>query len=393
MRRPLRVAVCADYREERWPSMDRVADSLLAALQAAGRGQVQAEDVRPPFRRRASRLHGGRIAANLDRGLNRLLDYPAHVARLADDYDVFHVVDHSYAQLVHRLPAERTIVTCHDLDTFRSVLQPADEPRSALFTAMTRHIQRGLSRAALVACDTNAVRTEIVEAGLAGPDRAVVVSIGVDPVFAAGPDPAADAEAERLLPRAGGGTVDLLHVGSVAARKRIDVLIEVVATLARSLPEVRLVRVGGAFTREQQAQADASGVTPRCLVLPSLDDRTLAAVYRRAALVLFPSAREGFGLPLVEALACGTPVVASDLPVLREVGGPAVEYYRLGDIHAWSGGVLRLLDERRIAPDRWADRRTKGMSWAARYSWTRYAERMMALYRELGDASADRRVA
>lgn len=372
--------------------MDRVADALLAALAVDARGLVHAECVRPPFRDRATRLHGGRVATNIDRGWNRLRDYPAHVARIAGGYDVFHVVDHSYAQLVHRLPAERTIVTCHDLDTFRSILMPDAEPRSALFTAMTRHIQRGLSRAALVACDTNAIRSELIEAGFAHQDRSVVVPIGVDPVFSRLPDDEADREAARLL-RSERDTIDLLHVGSVVPRKRIDVLIETVATLRRSLPEVRLVRVGGAFTAEQQARADALGVTPPCVTLPALDDRTLAAVYRRASVALLPSEREGFGLPIAEALACGTPVAASDLSVLREVGGPVVEYYPVGDVQACVGVLLRLLDERAAAPERWSARRAKGAAWAARYSWTRFAERMIALYLELADQHVARRVA
>lgn len=389
---PLRVGVCPDFREERWPSMDRVADALLASLAKDGRGLVRAECVRPPFRARATRIHGGRWAANIDRAWNRLVDYPAHVAHVARHYDVFHVVDHSYAQLVHRLPAERTIVTCHDLDTFRSILMPDVEPRSALFTSMTRHIQRGLSRAAIVTCDTNAIRSELVEAGLAHADRAVVVPIGVDPVFSTRPDREADDEAARLM-ASGHDIIDVLHVGSVVPRKRIDVLLDTIAALGRSLPQVRLVRVGGAFTTEQQARAVALGLAERSLVLPPVDDRTLAAVYRRASVVLLPSEREGFGLPVAEALACGTPVIASDLPVLREVGGPVVEYYPVGDVQAWAGALRRLLEERTGAPERWTERRVKGAAWATRYSWTRFAERMIALYLELADHQQARRVA
>ena len=122
MRVPVRVAVCPDFREERWPSMDRVADELLAALGRDHAGTILATPVAPPFSRRATRVATVRLAANIDRGLNRLFDYPAYVGRARDDFDVFHVVDHSYAQLVHRLPAEHTIVTCHDLETFRSIL-------------------------------------------------------------------------------------------------------------------------------------------------------------------------------------------------------------------------------------------------------------------------------
>lgn len=402
MRFPVRVAVCPDFREEQWPSMDRVADELLRVLASKTQATVVADCVRPPFRQRAGRLLGGRIGKYVDRGMNRLLDYPAHVGQRADAFDVFHVVDHSYAQLVHRLPAHRTIVTCHDLDTFRSVLHSEEEPRSFLFQSMTRHIMRGLSQAAIVTCDSDAVRRQLIEARIVDADRIVVVPIGVDAVFCAD----ADSHSDRALPSLGLSearhpAVELLHVGSVAPRKRIEFLLEIVASLKASLPGVRLIRVGGAFTAHQQRTVESLGISDSVIVIPSVSDRILAALYRRATVTMLPSDREGFGLPVAEALACGSVVVASDLPVLREVGGPAVEYCPVGtaaDVHTWVGTVLKLLDERAGAPARWQERRNMGRSWAARYSWTRFAERMIDLYVEvakggLRDTSGARRVA
>ena len=76
-------------------------------------------------------------------------------------------------------------------------------------------------------------------------------------------------------------------------------------------------------------------------VLPFVDRRVLAAVYRRVALLLQTSDREGFGLPVAEAMTCGTPVVASDLPALREVGGPAATYCPVGDVDAMDRGCDR----------------------------------------------------
>src|SRR5262245_26324032 len=197
--RPVRVAVCSDFREEGWPSMDRVADRLLASLARDHQEAVAATPVCPPYRRRVSRLLAGQTLANVDRGLNRLVDYPRHVRALKSSYDVFHVVDHSYSQLVHRLPPERTVVTCHDLDTFRSVLKPKEDPRSSLFQAMTRHILSGLQRAHRVTCDTAVVRDELVGRGLAAPERVVVAPVGVGEEFTPAADPDADLDAARLI--------------------------------------------------------------------------------------------------------------------------------------------------------------------------------------------------
>lgn len=386
----VRVAVCADFREEGWPSMDRVADKLLTCLSRDHAAIVDATRVCPPFKRRATRLWSGQASLGVDRGLNRLVDYPRHVGTLASAYDVFHVVDHSYAQLVHRLPPSRAVVTCHDLDTFRSILQAEESPRAPLFKAMTRHILEGLRRAALVTCDTSAVRDELVARGLAVAERVVVVPVGVGQEFRPDPDPEADRQAARLVD-APAGAIEVLHVGSNAPRKRIDTVVGCVADVGRQMAGIHLVRVGGPFTPEQERLARELGVRAAISVLPVLDDRTLAAVYRRASVVVLPSEREGFGLPVVEALACGTPVVASDLFVLREVGGTAPEYRRVGDRAAWAEAVLGLVRERLERPDTLADRRARGLAWARRFTWTRFAEELAAIYVELAGATQSAR--
>ena len=108
----------------------------------------------------------------------------------------------------------------------------------------------------------------------------------------------------------------------------------------------------------------------------------LAAVYRRAALLLQTSDREGFGLPVAEAMTCGTPVVASDLPALREVGGPATTYCPAGDVDRWTAAVAWLLDERAddVEPGR---RQAEGTAWARRFDWRAHARATMDIYREV----------
>jgi glycosyltransferase involved in cell wall biosynthesis len=381
---PLRVAIVPDYREEGWPSMDIVADMLLRHLRADHAAEVRATRIEPPFRWRFDReRRGAGRGFTLDRMTNRLVDYPRHLRSRLGEFDLFHVVDHSYGQLLHTLPRERTIVTCHDLDTFRSVLEPERERRSPLFRAMTRRVLTGFQRAALVTCDSAATRDALLAHQVLPAERLVVLPLGVDPLFTADADPAADARVQQWLGPPDARCADLLHVGSTIPRKRIDVLLRVLAAVRETVPAARLLRVGGALTAEQEALARSLGVLGAVVTLPFLDTAALAAVYRRSALVLLPSQAEGFGFPVVEALRCGVPVVASDLPVLREVGGDVAVYCPVADVARWSTTVAGLLRERAEDPRGWEGRRQRGIEQASSFSWAAFAARMVVLYRKV----------
>lgn len=383
----LRVGVVCDLAEEGWPSMDLVGDMVCHYLERDHGDRVIAGRIRPAMRRRFSRggeasPEGGRWGLSADRLLNRFADYPLHLWRRRKAYDVFHLMDHSYAQLVHVLPAGRTVVTCHDLDTFRSVLDPSRERRGRAFRGMTAGILAGLRQAARVVCVSTATRDEILAHGLLAPERLSVIPNGVHPSCSPAADPLSDAEADRLLGPASGG-IDLLHVGSTNDRKRIDLLLQVYAAARREQPLLRLVRVGGAFTPEQARMVADLGVKDGILVLPSLSRGVLAAVYRRAALVLQTSEREGFGLPVVEALACGTPVIATDIEVLREVGRGVVTYRPLGAVAQWRDAIGELLEERAHRPQEWVARRQAGIAHAANFSWSESVRKMVSLYRKV----------
>ena len=289
--------------------------------------------------------------------------------------DVFHIVDHSYAHLALSLPAHRVITTCHDIDTFRGFFTPGSID-TGLPRALVNRLAAGLRASALVVCPSRSTADDIVTVGLAPADRVVVVPNGVDPQPSS---EAADREAGRLL-SADRPTLDLLHVGSTIDRKRVDLLLEAVALTAGLVPEIRLVRVGGAFTGRQQEQVQRLGLGDRILVLPFLDRATLYAVYRRAVLLIVTSDREGFGLPVVEALSAGLPVVVRDLPVFREVAGESATFVDSVDPAAWATAISGLLAEARSNRQGRDLRREVGRERAARFSWKRYAGDMAALY-------------
>lgn len=379
-----RLAVICDYREENWPSMDLVADMLLQNLRQEHAEIIDATRLAPLMRRRFTRSsfeNGQRFKA--DRLLNRFWDYPRFLNRHRAEFDLFHVVDHSYAHLVHKLPAERTVVTCHDVDAFRCLFEDKAERRSLLFRSMTKQIMSGLGKAARVTCVSNATRDELLAHELVAPERTVVIPNGVHPSCSPETDPLADAEATRLLGQADADTVEILHVGSNITRKRIDVLLKVFAAVRKEFPDARLIRVGGRLTSEQTKLAEQLGIAGAITVLPHLERNVLAAIYRRASLLLQPSEREGFGLPVVEALACGTPVVATDLAVLREVGGEAAVYCAVGDLTSWAESVTGLLAERSRESEQYRKRRTAAIAQAAKFSWAEHARQMVTLYQEV----------
>src|SRR5262249_14392303 len=154
-----------------------------------------------------------RFTRNADRFIDRLWSYPQMLRReYGDSAGLFHIVDHSYSQMIHALPAGRCGVCCHDLDTFRCILQPAIEPRPWWFRQMVSHILAGFQQATVVFYSTNVVRTAIEQYRLIEPARLVQAPMGVCEEFT----PAAH-------PPTNDAAAFILHVGSCVPRKRIDV--------------------------------------------------------------------------------------------------------------------------------------------------------------------------
>jgi len=370
----LRVGIVADLLSERWVSMDLVADKLMEHLSASGAASgVDASLIRPAFP--ASVLSRLPVGRTLERFRRRFQTYPAWLAAHHDHHQLFHIVDHSYAHLVHALPEGRTVVTCHDTDAFLPLVDPT-LTGSRLPRILVRRVLTGLQRAAFVVCPSGATRDELVHYGLVEATRISVVPNGVDPAFGATPD----ADSLETIQRLAGnpGVLDILHVGTTIARKRIDLLLQVVAAVRTRVPGVRLLKVGGAFTPEQQALAARLGLDDAIVRFPFINTRALASLYQRVNVVVLTSDREGFGLPLAEALAAGTPVVATDIPVFREVGGEAAQFRRLDDdIGGWTDAVLDAAGAN--SP---ADRERRRTQVAA-LSWDQYAASMAALYRQV----------
>jgi glycosyltransferase involved in cell wall biosynthesis len=384
----LRLGLVCDFAEEAWPSMDLIGDMLFEQLQRGHSDTIEADLIRPAFRRGAttlSLLRYSHAGWNYDRLWNRMIEYPRWLRKRAQSYDLFHIVDHSYAHLALTLPPGRTVITCHDLDIFRCLSEPAREPRPLWYRAMARRVLNGFRSAQHIVFVSEAVRQEADRLGLIPGVVSSVVHNGAD--YEAVVSLEADRAADRLLGSRSGELL-LLSVGSTVPRKRMDVLLQVFAGILNEIPGARLIRAGGYLTRPQLDLARRLGVTQSITELPFVERSILSAVYRRATLLLQPSDAEGFGLPVAEAMAHGCPVVASDLPVLREIGGHAAIYCPVGDIPGWVRSATHLLRQCHDEPVVWSALRSRSAENARRFRWHENADRIAKVYQEVAERTA-----
>ncbi|MBK1988957.1 glycosyltransferase [Sphaerospermopsis aphanizomenoides BCCUSP55] len=375
----LHLAIIRDYPEENWHSMDLCSQMLLKHLHAEHTPSIQALEVLPQFKRRFQqipRLGKKHFAYNADRLLNRFWYYPQYLKTKLTSDDFYHIADHSYAQLALVLPPERTGVYCHDIDAFRSLVEPEKEPRPAWYQAMSGRILRGLQSCAIVFYSTAEVRKQIEHYQLVEPSRLVYAPYGIAAEFGINTEIQSNIDQEILQQIS--TAPFLLHVGSCIPRKRIDILLEVFARVRSIHPELRLVKVSGEWTQSQQQQIADLNLSKSIIHLQNLERATIATLYQRASAVLLTSETEGFGLPVIEALACGAIVIASDIPVLREVGGQAVIYCPSANVSAWVETVVQFLSNPTTAPSI-----NLRLSQAQKYSWSNHAQIIAKSYLKL----------
>lgn len=376
---PKKLGVIFDYPEEGWHSMDLCAQMLVQSLKIEYNEQIETVPICSPFNCRLQRLpflKSKHCAFNADRLINRFWDYPRYLKRQAKQFDLFHVSDHTYAQLVHVLPPERTGVFCHDIDAFRSLVEPQQEPRPGWYKAMSRRILEGLQKAAVVFYSTEVVRNQIEHYKLVDPSKLLQVPYGISQEF--NYISKGSASLDEIVFQKIADKPFILHVGSCIPRKRIDILLEVFAGLRESNPDLQLVKVSGEWTQDQQQQIERLNLGTAIVHLHNLERTEIATLYRHASLVLITSEAEGFGLPLIEAIACGTIVVASDIPVLQEVGGTAAVYCSISDIPTWVNTANNLLKNPDTAPSL-----NLRLAQAKKYSWSTHAQIIAQTYLQL----------
>jgi glycosyltransferase involved in cell wall biosynthesis len=262
------------------------------------------------------------------------------------------------------------VVTIYDL----SFIRYPQSFNAANRLYLTWAVRDSLRRANRVIAISESTRRDLIETFGVAKDKVVVVHCGIDPAFASGQD-TKELRTQHHLPER-----MILFVGTLEPRKNVVRLLRAFARAKRAahLPH-RLVLIGArgwkydAVDRviEQEDLADDA------IFAGYIPQRELPAWYRAAELFVFPSQYEGFGLPPLEAMACGTPVVTSNTSSLPEVVGDAALQVSPDDEAALADAIIRGLTDSALR-----DRMTmRGIAQAARFSWARAAEETVTVYR------------
>ncbi len=373
----MRVRIFHTIPGEGRTSSEVYARELAEGLRRVGDGEIEISHwaTSGPLRRAAGPVRPlARVGGYVDRYL--IGQWRAR----GRDADVNHIIEHGYSHLAFSLDPRRTVVTFHDtmLSKLRARELPVEAyPRLAMLG--NRLNLTAIRRVAAVITVSESSRNDILRFTDCDPSRVHVILEGVSERFRP-PNGKGNGRGEGL----DGRPLRILHVGHCGVYKNIEGILRALPLLlARLGPRVVFVKVGGPFTRGQLALIDRLGIEQSVRHLGMVPAADLPRVYADADLLLMPSFHEGFGLPVLEAMACGTPVVASNQGSLPEVVGEAGLLVEPTDTEQIAAAAERLLTGDRLR----ADLRQKGLERARAFTWERTARETLAVYRNVYDTS------
>jgi glycosyltransferase involved in cell wall biosynthesis len=275
------------------------------------------------------------------------------------------------------------VVTVHDIVPYLTRRQRGMQAYGSIWERWLDALAtRALARADALIAVSAYTRETVVQALGYPAERVWIVSEGVDHALFHPRKVPPDFDAQYGLDPCGRY---LLYVGSENPRKNLPFLLRAFARLRQVLPDVRLIRVGAVQylpqARALQEQIERLGLSNVVLHYPSVSDEDLALFYNRASLFVFPSLYEGFGLPPLEAMACGTPVVCSNAASLPEVVGDAAIMVDPYDVEGLAEAMYRVLTDAGLREKL----RAKGLERARQFTWERTARETVAVYQEVLD--------
>ena len=361
-------------------SMDVYADNLVTELKAIRPDWEIIEIAPQPWSNDLENLwHSGNP---LRKYYERFYHHPRTVSKL--QADVFHIIDHTNGHVAYWLKKldKPVVITCHDLVQYIYPEILKNESRfPALSMAVWQYSVKGTTVADRTVTVSSNTAKDVSHWLNIDPKRIDIVPNGVDSEFRVlSPEIVAKVRSQYANP----AEFCLLNVGSNHQRKNLSTVLQAVKAIAQNIP-VRLWKLGDDFTTEHKQFIQNNALEPYISFLGKPDREALIGFYNAADVLLAPSLYEGFGLTILEAMACGTPVITSDVSSLPEVAGDAAILVEPTDVEAITQGVLRLQQDSIYRHDLIA----KGLARCQKFTWKRNAEQIARVYEKIASRSSN----
>jgi glycosyltransferase involved in cell wall biosynthesis len=364
------VLLLPDLALENWHSMNVYAAMLRRYLPAVA---PQLQYFFPPESELAMPLSTGKVAL-WQRFWARYRTYPAALQKY--DAALVHVLDHSYAHLLRGRQRRRTVINIHDLYPIY-LMQEKRSIRTYLRRQLLQWVMAHCQQADQVITISQFTKSEVIQHLGIEAARIQVVYLGVDERFFCPADPLllADLRQRWQLP----DRTILLHIGGCIARKNVEAILAAVVALSATGQAIHFLQVGGKFTQLQQAFIAKMGIAQLITQVNYVTDAELLGVYGLADVLIFPSLYEGFGLPVLEAMAAGVPVVTSNTTALPEAAGQAALLVNPQDVSALTRAIKQILEDSSLR----AELQFAGRQQAANFSWQTTAQAVSQIYESL----------
>lgn len=313
--------------------------------------------------------------------IDKYLLFPPSFRRAAADADIVHICDHSNAVYGQSLGGRLWLVTCHDLLAVRSALgEFSENPTRASGRLLQKWILGSLKKAPCIVPISQATKRDVVRLVGEAHSSAPVIRNGLNYPYEL---LAADHVVGELMPLLGSRVASryVLHVGGDAWYKNREIVLKSFAGAVSTIGDdtLSLVLVGPRNSRLFKLAEDLD-IAGRAVFLDAVSARELNALYCGAQAFVFPSLAEGFGWPVLEALACGCPTATSDREPMTEVAGHAAIYCNPESVGSVKEALCFLLQESISEREQ---RKRSGLEQASLFSATKMIEGYCDLYEQL----------
>lgn len=356
-------------------SMDVYAEGLVSGLKAV-RPDWEIIEIAPRSNSKNSKKKS--LFQGIADYFERYWHYPSRLQK--QQADIFHIIDHSDGHLSRWLGKNRqpNVVTCHDLINLIQPENVYDQAKlPAISMAVWKYAIAGMHTADHIITVSSHTAQDVVQQLNIQPDKITVVPDAVESMFTR--LSAQEINSFRQEKGIDSETFCLLNVGSNHPRKNVFTTLKVLQVLQDKGLPIHYWKVGADFTAEQKEFIHSHKLENFISYLGKPDKHELVKIYNAADVLLAPSLYEGFGMTVIEAMACGTAVITANVTSLPEVAGDAAILVAPTDISAIVQAVCRLIEDKSYL-NMLVER---GLTRAEAFTWEKTADQIATIYEKI----------